>query len=85
MQRTDYANGVLNIERTALLEQVPNWTWSQSNEDIWMNNYSHVKQYMQGNGKVPTSGSLGKWAGHQRELFKATTLSEQRVTLLNQL
>ena len=90
-QRTSYAKGKLDHDRTERLEQIPTWTWKPK-EEAWSSNFVLLTSFANehGHALVPDhyrhgQVQLGKWVGKQRQKFKNGQLPKERIDLLESL
>lgn len=85
-QRKFYKKGALKAERIRDLERV-GFVWDLG-ERQWMERLDHLRQWKELNGScnIPQNeGSLGKWAKHQRYLYKKGALKPGRTMRLESL
>lgn len=90
-QRKNYARGALSPERVALLEQIPNWTFTIF-EDRWMKmylilqNFAEIEGHAQPDWKLIFNGErLGTWVHNQCRKYKAGKIDSEQKTLLESL
>lgn len=80
-QRSDYAKKLLAADRVRKLNAVSGWTWDPFAEK-WEENLRQLREYVDRNGHLPTSGPLGKWVGRQRSDHAKNRLSADRMDRL---
>ncbi len=90
-QRTDYRTRELSAERTAMIEEIPGWTWN-TKTDRWEQGYAFLQRYAarEGHAKVPDTHyedgfPLGHWRRHQRQLRDRGKLDPGRRARLEQV
>jgi len=91
LQRTEKKLNILPRDRESTLDNIGfSWT-ADLHEKSWDERYEDLKRFKKeyGNCNVPsrytTDSLLGKWVSRQRVEKKAGVLSNERITLLNQL
>ena len=91
-QKFRYKRNKLSEERMKLLEQLPYWNQGHTNKSIWEQKYHILKEYISKHNTVPKQRFrtedgfyIGKWVTEQRYCFKKNKLSEERISLLEQL
>ena len=85
----------LNKTQIELLENIPNWKWTESADDKWMTSYNLVKLFIEKNGVYPSQHStektdvfLYRWVQRQRDAMRGKgtyTITENRIKLIEQL
>jgi hypothetical protein len=88
VQRTEYKKNKMQTTRVELLNQLPLWIWDAANyDDIWMNIYNELAEYITINNKLPKQSDkkFGSWIDNQRQEYKKNKMSINRVELLNQI
>jgi len=90
-RRADYRHGTLNPARMAVLEALPGWTWSRT-EDTWPRGLVALRSYVAAHGtaRVPLDVvyrryPLGRWVAARRTQYKRGTLAPERIAALQQL
>ncbi len=90
-QRKKYKKGLLSDQEILTLEELPGWSWdiSATNWEIGYNElYRHTQQY--GSCSIPNnykknSIDLRNWISVQKKAYKAKTLQNSRIKLLEAL
>jgi len=90
-RRAHYRRGTLAPARAAVLEALPGWTWSRT-EDTWPRGLAVLGSYVAAHGtaRVPLDVvhrryPLGRWVAARRTQYKRGTLAPERVAALQQL
>jgi superfamily II DNA or RNA helicase len=88
-QRTDFRNGKLSEDRSALLESLHKWSW-EIYDDQWLEYFEILKKHAEGNGSARVSSRknvggrpLGKWVAKLRS--KKEKLESWQIELLEAL
>ena len=88
-QRLRFKQNQLRHDRILLLERLPSWTWEWDGlEERWQEKYSLLLEFIAETGHSQpkqTHKSLGTWIDTQRQFFKKSLLSEDRIALLERL
>jgi hypothetical protein len=87
-QRHDYSINKLKSRNVSLLESIPGWTWDQRDSN-WQEMYHELCDYAKNTGTVNLYGSsnpiLSNWVSHQRRFNKQSSLSKERIELLESI
>jgi superfamily II DNA or RNA helicase len=90
-QRTNYAKGVLSVDRQICLQSLPRWSWNVR-EDRWEEGYQLLSRHVEqsGDATVPAlyevdGFKLGLWCVGQRTRYTDGTLEAGRQERLEQL
>ncbi len=90
-RRANYRRGVLAPARAAVLEALPGWTWSRT-EDTWPRGLAVLGSYVTAHGtaRVPLDVThrrypLGRWVAARRTQYHRGTLAPERIAALQQL
>jgi len=90
LQRSAYAAGTLSAERTALLEEVGGWEWSESPR--WERGLATLQHHVTAHGTadIPAAAThgdfaLGHWVIRQREDHRAGSLTAEQEAELQAL
>jgi hypothetical protein len=89
-QRRAWKKGILPTEHVQRLEELPGWSWDP-HADTWDQNFEKIRKFRNDYKRGPAQkaageeGVLGKWIGAQRQAFKKSTLSPERVKRLEEL
>jgi len=88
-----------NIIEVDILEKINTHTWIKDIElkindliDIWVIKYNKLKEYVEKNNKLPSQSDKDKnfiflcdWIGTQRKNYRKKSLSEERISQLEQI
>ncbi|HFK5562278.1 TPA: Helicase associated domain protein [Elizabethkingia anophelis] len=81
-QKFVFRKGRLSAEQIKLLTNVDStFTETQSIEDTWMNNYDKLMQFVNENGKLPSSKEY-RWLKALRRKYSQNELPEDKIQLL---
>jgi superfamily II DNA or RNA helicase len=91
LQRSNYAEGILEADRERRLRDLLGWTWDPRTDD-WEDGFSRLLDYIDchGNSRVPQSFTvdgfrLGQWVGVQRTRRDKGSLDTHRQQRLQEL
>lgn len=93
-QKQLYKKGKLSKERRMALESLGVSVASKSADTLWEENYTFLCQFLSEYGRFPASSdckerkeiySVYRWISKQRKAYKDGTLSQKRMTKLNQI
>ena len=90
-QRKAYSNNSLPEDKVRLLEALhKDWSWDPHN-DKWMRTFNAYKEWLLANSSQPVKNSkellekeIGQWLERQRTSRREGTLSQERITLLEE-
>lgn len=80
--------------RIKLLEEIPEWKWEYNEDDIWLEKYHILKEYIEENKSIPSRMAeykgmkIGYWVHHQRGAKKGRgrcKMDTTRIKLLEKL
>jgi hypothetical protein len=89
-QRRAFKHNTLSPERVTRLEGLPGWSWDPLT-DTWNQNFVEVQAFQGKHKRWPAQGAareeavLAQWIGNQRQAWKKSTLSSERVKRLEGL
>jgi len=82
----------LSEERIKKLESLPLWSWLNTDEKVWLENYSFLKSYLSQNNnqypprKLRNNGvDIGVWIITQRQMINKGAISEDHYRLIKEL
>jgi superfamily II DNA or RNA helicase len=91
IQRLRFQKQLVPEDRVKRLESVPGWVWDQI-DARWEESYSKLLDFVsrEGHSRVPAkhregSFKIGIWCDNQRAKFRAGTLSNDRISRLEEL
>ena len=91
VQKTNYRKKNLSKEKIALLEDLSIWEWDPY-ESQWQYGYMKLKEYIDKNKsickdkyKTNEGFGLGSWVSRQRRMYKESSISKERIKLLDDL
>jgi superfamily II DNA or RNA helicase len=91
LQRSNYAEGILEADRERRLKDLPGWTWDPRTDD-WEEGFSRLTHYVDRHGHARVQQSytvdgykLGQWVGVQRTRRARSTLDADRQRRLEGL
>ena len=90
-RKQEYKNNELSDERIEMLEELEFWEWYTDFEEIWLDYYKLLEEYVKNNHKIPIryveySGKLlGDWVSEQRKRYKKGKLITNRILLLEKI
>ena len=88
-QCTNYKKGLLSEIKIQKLQNINRWSWILNN--IWLQNYNLLKDYISEFGKLPTTNTqykdinIGKWCGTQRSNYKRHKLTQNKINKLENI
>jgi superfamily II DNA or RNA helicase len=90
-QRKLYLNNALSEDKVELLEAIHrDWSWDPHN-DNWTKTFNAYKEWLEAsrsqpvkNSKEPLEKEIAQWLERQRSLRREGTLSQERITLLEE-
>jgi len=90
-RRSNYHQGTLSPTRIAVLEALPGWVWTRT-EDGWPHGLKALRTYVtkHGTAAVPADTihrryPLGRWVAARRAQYQRGTLSPEQITTLQDL
>jgi hypothetical protein len=90
-QRRGYTRGELSKDRASRLEALPGWTWSFYDSE-WEESFTHLQRFAHRTGhakplwnEVEGGFKVGAWVVKQREYYRRSKLSSDRVARLEAL
>lgn len=75
-QRQERRNGTLSAERTALLEQISWWFWSEGKDEYWNRRFEEVKALTKSPARTEYP-QLDQWVQYQKRNRKSLTKQKQ--------
>ena len=93
VQRKKYKNGCISRERIEMLNKIGMvWTFDNIRFSAWLEKYEIAKKYYMENGNLLMAFDymidgfeLGKWVSRQRHLYNYKQLSDEKISLLNEI
>lgn len=92
-QRKRFKNGNLSTERIGMLEKIKMvWAFDNIRFSAWLEKYEIAKKYYMENGNLLMAFDyaiddfeLGKWISRQKHLYNYKELSDEKISLLNEI
>jgi hypothetical protein len=88
--RAYYKKGTLRKDRIALMEEIPNWSWTPHDESWESMKELLIAYLLEEDSNIPAhlefkGRQLGGWVGKQRAAYKQGRLEKTRISILEKI